>query len=100
MAAQSMLAPGRRNYFAWLTMGGGLAFGICLLAGAPRRRGIALIAGMVFALLLLVPACGGGNNGGGGGTKDPGTPVGTSTVMVNATSGTISHSTNFVLNVQ
>jgi ABC-type glycerol-3-phosphate transport system substrate-binding protein len=57
-----------------------------------------LAALVVLGLLLLIPACGGG--GGSGGNHDPGTPMGTSTVSVTATSGTLSHNTTFQLVVQ
>jgi len=60
---------------------------------------ISLIA---LAFLLTLPSCGGGSGGGGGGGgfTDPGTPVGTTLVTVTVTSGTITHSINFVLDVQ
>ncbi len=97
-----MLEPSQRqNYYALWTMGSGFALGGVFLLGAPRRRRwTVLLSLMVFALLVTLPACGGG--GGGGGHRDPGTPVGMTTVTVTATAtgGSPSHTTTFVLNVQ
>ena len=67
-----------------------------LLTLAPRRKKTLLL--MVVGLLLVIPACGGGSSSGG--THDPGTPIGSYTVSVTATSGSISHSTSFNLTVQ
>ncbi len=56
---------------------------------------------MAFALLITVAGCGGGSGvGGGGGIRDPGTPVGSSTVTVTVNSGSITHFATFTLTVQ
>ena len=51
---------------------------------------------LVAASLLTLSGCGGGSNN----TASPGTPNGTTTLVVTATSGSISHSTNITLTVQ
>ena len=91
-------------------------FGGVLILGTlspGHRRWSRLFVLLVLVLLILLPACGGGSSGtsgggtgggggggGGGGNTDPGTPVGTYTVTVTATSGAISHSATFTLVVQ
>ena len=77
------------------------------LAGAAnlrlgRRRAYLLVLVGAAALMLVVVSlltlsgCGGGSNN----TASPGTPNGTTTLVVTATSGSISHSTNITLTVQ
>ncbi|MCU1299391.1 MAG: Peptidase propeptide [Acidobacteriaceae bacterium] len=90
------------NRGIWATSSAITFAGIFLLGGAKKRRGCrSLLSLAVFAFLLSVPACGGGGgNSGGGGHIDPGTPAGTSTVTVTATSGTITHTATFTLVVQ
>jgi len=60
-------------------------------ANRRRRRGAATAAlGLVLLLTLLQSACGSGLTGGGGNSNpaQPGTALGSYTVMVNATKGT------------
>jgi len=93
-----------------------MLFGGVLLIGAfsPKRRPRKLLLLPMVMLIIILASCGGGSGssgtggggtggggtGGGGGTTDPGTPVGTYTITVMATSGSISHGTNFTLIVQ
>ena len=85
----------------WTTGLGGALAGVLLLGGPSRRRAWSrLLSLMAFAFLISIAGCGGGGSSGGGGNTDPGTPMGTSTIVVTATSGTISHITTFTLNVQ
>ena len=73
--------------------------GLVLLAAGRRRRAL-LFFGLLMAMLVFIPSCGGG---GGGSTTPPpsqGTPVGSYTVTVTATSGTLSQSGTFTLVVQ
>lgn len=74
----------------------------CLWFGIPafrRRR----LGSSIFLTILLVAfgavGCGGGGSAGGG-QSDPGTPVGTYTVVLTGTSGTSSHYINVSVTVQ
>lgn len=77
---------------------------VMFLAGRTRR--MARLAGLLTLLLaLFLPAIGcggsgGGNNGGGGGGGNTGTPAGTYTYNVTATSGSLSHTETVTLVVQ
>jgi hypothetical protein len=86
----------------WWTTSLGVSLAGVFLLGVPskRRRWSTLLSLMVVAVLLMVPSCGGGNSNGGGGGGDPGTPVGSRLVTVTATSGSLTHTTTFTLNVQ
>jgi hypothetical protein len=90
------------NFLARLSIGGGLVFSVVLL-GSPkfgRKRGLPLL--LMLLLTVVLPACGGG--GGGSGQKapppNPGTPAGSYSVVVNATSGSTTASSGFTLVVQ
>jgi Bacterial Ig-like domain (group 3) len=77
--------------------------GVFLLGGGTKRRRFGrLLCVFAFGFLITIGGCGGGGSsgGGGGGTRDPGTPVGSSTVTVTATGGSITHTVTFALNVQ
>ena len=52
------------------------------------------------AFLPAEAGAAGGGGGGGGGAGDPGTPRGSYTVTVTATSGALTHTASFKLNVQ
>jgi hypothetical protein len=90
----------------WISSFGATLAGVLLLGGASRRRrgdgrpARQMLALMAFALLITVAGCGGGSGAGGGHSQDPGTPAGSSTVTVIATTGTITHSATFTLTVQ
>jgi hypothetical protein len=94
-----MREQSRRNYFAALFGGVPLA-GIFLIVTPRRRRSVGII-GLMLLLMLVVtlPACGGGG-GGGGNHQNSGTPAGTYTVTLNATSGSQTASPQFTLTVQ
>jgi hypothetical protein len=64
-----------------------------------RAFGLVGLAGLVLAglSLLSISGCGGGSTNGN--AANPGTPTGTTTLVVTATSGSISHSTNITLTV-
>lgn len=90
---------------ALLAFGFMLMGGIFVAGGDSRNRKVRLIVGalVLFAIFLPFVGCGGGGGGGGGGSgghSDPGTPAGTYTVTVTATSGTLSHNFTFSLAVQ
>lgn len=96
-------SPPRRaalSRFEHWTAGTGFIFaGVALLGISPKRRRLgALLSLGVCAFLLTTMSCGGSNNNGGGG--DPGTPIGQQTVTVSATSGTLTHTTSFIVNVE
>lgn len=93
-----------RGFEGW-TAGTGFVFaGVALLGISPKRRRLGTLLSLALcAFLLTTVSCGGSsnnsnNNGGGGG--DPGTPIGQQTVTVTATSGTLTHTTSFTVNVQ
>ena len=68
-----------------------------------RRLWSGLLGLIVIAFLVTGIGCGGGNSGGGGsgaGSNDPGTPLGSYTVIVTATSAGVTHTTSFQLAVQ
>ena len=67
-----------------------------------RRLWTGLLGLIVIAFLATGIGCGGGNSSGGGGSgsTDPGTPLGSYTVTVTATSGSVTHTTSFQLVVQ
>jgi hypothetical protein len=79
------------------TTGGGIALAGVFLGGiaGKRRRWSMLLGLLVIAFLLTGVGCGGTTH-----NTIPGTPPGTSTVTVTGTSGTLTHSTTFTLNVQ
>jgi uncharacterized protein (TIGR03118 family) len=64
-----------------------------------RAFGLVGVAGLILAglSLLSISGCGGGSSNGN--AANPGTPAGTTTLVVTATSGSISHSTNITLTV-
>lgn len=102
--AASVVAPGDRNSFNnWKAKSGAIralvfSAALFILAMQIRRRRWNFAGALfVVALLLSTAAC-----GGGGGTPPPvipGTPVGTTTVTVTATSAALTHSTTFTLTV-
>ena len=102
--AASVVAPGDRNSFNnWKAKSGAIralvfSAALFILAMQIRRRRWNFAGALfVVALLLSTAAC-----GGGGGTPPPvipGTPIGTTTVTVTATSAALTHSTTFTLTV-
>jgi hypothetical protein len=110
--APSSLVPARRHvdYGGWRTTAGAirillLCAALLALVSHGRRRWNLASAMLMFALLIGIAACGGGSGGGGGGgvtppPTNPGTPVVTNQVItVTATSGSITHTFTFTLNV-
>ena len=86
------------HWMVWLLA---LAILISLVQAARRRRGWVTLAAAVLSVVLL-SSCGGGATPQslpppGGGT--PGTPTGTSSLTVTATSGQVSHSVQLTLTV-
>lgn len=95
-------APGSAslNGGPWTT-GFGITFAaVFLLGGASRKsgyRGAAL--GLIVCACLGIGACGGGG-GGSGPPPNLGTPKGTSTITIKATSGSLTHTKTITLTVQ
>jgi subtilase family serine protease len=78
---RSPLGRGNRIFYAMLLPG---LFGVMLVSGSRRgARLLGLIVVLGFSTLWL-GSCGGSS---GGGTKNPGTPAGTYSIVVNATTG-------------
>jgi IPT/TIG domain len=94
----SIASPSQGIFYAlWLPIGGLALLG----AGCTSRRrkllGLFLVCLMVSGLIFMA-ACGGGSSMGGGG--HPGTPAGTYTVTVSATSGSLTHTVPVTVIVQ
>jgi hypothetical protein len=93
---------GARSYFAaWLAG----SFGIFGLLVMRIQRGTGSMLVLICVVLAGMAGCGGGGGTAGGGgnappTPQPGTPAGTYTVTVTATSGTMVKTANFTLTVQ
>lgn len=89
------------NYLPAGIYGVGMAVGVFVFAipGIRRRK---LHLAVLLASVALMLSCSGGNNsgGGGGGQTDPGTPAGTYTVNVTATSAGITRTASFNVTVQ
>ncbi len=91
--------PGRGA--GWLAASSGALFAGIFLLGVPRRR--RRITGLGIMLLVFFAAgvgCGGGSSSSGGSTQSGGTPAGTYTVTVTATSGTNVQTTALTVTVQ
>jgi hypothetical protein len=89
---------GNAMFAMWLPFGG---FGLVLVTGVgtgkrSRKALAALGLFLLIPLLLTIASCGGG---GSSHTTTPGTPPGTYTVTMRATSGPTSHSSTFKLTV-
>jgi len=83
----------------WFASGGGALLAGFFVMGAPsRRRRWSGLLGILFLTLVAAGiSCGGGNSSH---TSNPGTPVGTYTIAVTATSGSLTHTTNVAITVQ
>jgi len=94
----------QRAYLPGQWMAGiGLLLGSTVLLGGKRQRVRGLFWLLTLLLLVVAPSCGGGGSNGGGShlpPPNPGTPTGTSTVLVTATSGTTVSTNAFTLVVQ
>ena len=103
-AATALLRSPRHPFSArWLVAGSFIFFSI-ILVGASRRRCSLRLLVPLSLLTMLVPACGGGSGGGWNTKQGPppnsGTPVGTYSVAVTATSGLTKSTSGFTLIVQ
>jgi hypothetical protein len=88
----------------WMASSFGVMFAGIVLLGVPqtrRRRSGLLTLLLLLVLCFAVVSCGGGGGGStGGGRTDPGTPAGTYSLNLTATSGTASHTMNVSVTVQ
>jgi hypothetical protein len=102
MAATALLRPPVNPYWAqWLAAGSFMFFSI-ILVGTSRRRWSLQFLVPLLMLIMLVSACGGGGGGSNQGPPPPnsGTPKGTYSVVVTASSGSTTSTTGFTLVVQ
>jgi len=80
--------------------------GVTFVSKNSRNKRLAIFLGLlVLALMLFQVACGGGNNsakspGGSGPPSSSGTPVGTYSIVVSGTSGSLQHTATVQLVVQ
>jgi subtilase family serine protease len=96
MGPHAMIRPGYSG--TWWAGGGAWLVGILAIGTSRGRRRNVMTCLTVLAAFVFLPACGG--SGSGGGNHDRGTPAGSYTVSVTATSGSLTHSTSFALIVQ
>lgn len=96
-AHASLTSSSRAIFFAMLLPMGGIA----VLGAGSRRKNLLglLLACLIVSGLIFLAACGGGSSSSGGGGQ-PGTPAGTYTVTVSATSGSLTHTATVTLNVK
>jgi subtilase family serine protease len=93
--ASPQVSPG----LGWFASGGGALLAGFFVMGAPsRRRRWSGLFGILFLTLVAAGiSCGGGSSSH---TSKPGTPAGTYTIAVTATSGSLTHTTNVAITVQ
>jgi hypothetical protein len=96
-AKTAALQPRSPNTFAKLMMGFTTVAGIFLLSVPRRRRGMSLACAAGFLSLVTVISCGGG--GRDLGAADPGTPPGSYTLTITASSGGLTHTAQLTVNV-
>jgi hypothetical protein len=96
-----MLHSNQQRYYYAVLLGTGLPMAGLFVIGSSRRRRWSTLLGcmMLMAFLLLIPACGGGSSSSGH-QQDPGTPVGSYSVTVTATAGSLTEQGTFTLTVQ
>ncbi|MBZ5653054.1 MAG: S53 family serine peptidase [Acidobacteriia bacterium] len=99
LSGASTLLPGQHG-LGWLGASSALFAGICFLGVPSRRR--RRVAGFGLMLLVFFSAgvgCGGGSSSSGS-AKTGGTPAGSYSITVTATSGSLSHTANVAVTVQ
>lgn len=100
-AATAALRHSSSIFYAMLLPIGGITL-LGVSFGSRRKKvlGLLLLFLMASGMLFLASCSSSGNSSGGGGGGQPGTPAGTYTVTVTATSGSTSVTTPFTLTVQ
>jgi subtilase family serine protease len=78
----------------------GVVAGVFLFAIPGFRKNKTSLTLLVFAFIVLLASCGGGGGGGSTTRTDPGTPAGTYTVNLSATSGSVTVPATFRVTVQ
>jgi hypothetical protein len=98
-SALAKASPQVRPGLGWFASGGGALLAGFFVMGAPsRRRRWSGLFGILFLTLVAAGiSCGGGSSSH---TSKPGTPAGTYTIAVTATSGSLTHTTNVAITVQ
>jgi subtilase family serine protease len=82
----------------WFVSGGGALLAGFFVMGTPSRRRWSGLLGLLFLTLVAAGiSCGGGSSSH---TSNPGTPTGSYTITVTATSGSLTHTTNVAVTVQ
>lgn len=84
----------------WFAATGGLFAAVLLGGVSSRRRWMGVLALFTVVVVLTGVACGGGGGGSSTQQKSQGTPAGSYTITVTATSGSTTHATNVSLTVQ
>jgi len=96
-AATSLAPPSEGLFYAiWLAIGGLALLGARFISGWKQLLVLPL-TGLMLSGLIFLTACGGGSSAPGGG--QPGTPTGSYTITVSATSGTLTHTITVLVTV-
>jgi len=96
------LSPGRGSMWWLASLGTGIASMFFLGGYSKRRAATPLLTLLICALLITGMGCGGGSGSNNNNPPPPpaSTPVGTSNILVTASSSSLSHTVTFALNVQ
>jgi subtilase family serine protease len=98
----AVISPQPGHGFGWLAAGSSALFAGIFFLGVPsrRRRGMQGLGLMLLVFFAAGMGCGGSSSGGGG--KTGGTPAGSYTITVTATSASpqLSHTANLAVTVQ
>jgi subtilase family serine protease len=98
-SALAKVSPQGRPGIGWFAASGGALLAGFFVMGVPsRRKRWSGLLGILFLTLVAAGiSCGGG---GSSHSSNPGTPAGTYTIAVTATSGSLTHTSNVVVTVQ